>query len=51
LAVAANAARDSLQELQSQDSDSENAVPAGNHTRPHSSPAIPDQMKQISQRP
>ncbi len=50
-AVAANAARVSLQELQSQDSDSEIAVPAGNRTRPRSSVAIQDQMKQISQRP
>jgi hypothetical protein len=50
-AVAANAARDSLQELKSQDSDGENAVPAGNRTRPHSSVAIQDQMKEISQRP
>jgi hypothetical protein len=49
--VAANAARDSLQELQSQDSDGENAVPTGNHTRPHYSVAIQDQVKQISQRP
>lgn len=50
-AAAANAARDSLQELQPQDSDSENAVPAGNRTRPHYSVPIQDQMKEISQRP
>jgi len=50
-AVAANAARESLQQLKSQNSDSGTAVAAGNHTRPQAAVTIQDQMKEISQRP
>jgi uncharacterized protein len=49
--VAANAARESLQQLKPQDSGSDTAVAAGNHTRPQASVTIQDQMKEISQRP
>ncbi|MEQ1353257.1 MAG: DUF2059 domain-containing protein [Candidatus Acidiferrum sp.] len=50
-AVAANAARESLQQVKSQDSVSDTAVAAGNHTRPQATVTIQDQMKEISQRP
>lgn len=50
-AVAANAARESLRELKSQDSGSDTAVAAGDRTRPQASVTIKAQMKEISQRP
>jgi uncharacterized protein len=49
--VAANAARESLLQLKSQDSGSDSAVAAGNRTRPQAAVTIQDQMKEISQRP
>ncbi len=49
--VAANAARESVQELKSQDSNSDTAAAPGNHARPQASVTIQDQMKEISQRP
>ena len=50
-ALAASAARESLQQLKSQNSGSDTSVAVGNHTRPQAAVTIQDHMKEISQRP